>query len=235
MNRLLFGLRSHELMEEVGDGGPGDGTPPASTPPDTTEATPPATPPADGDEPKPYIGEPKPGEEQTPKPGDEPKEYGEEDYVKGVVKDEALLGNDSRVQLDEGYVKAMVPAFKEVGITPEQASKLANAFAKAQIDDARERLTARREHFESMKQESLRRYNERDWGQINAAIDANFKPGGVMNFVIRNSELGADPEFLALLHRLGASVGTDTPAGAVAGSGSGVGDANSFAGLSSMW
>lgn len=188
---------------------------------------------------KPYLG----GESATAeapvteaqKQAEAPKEWGEEDYVGGIKKDEALLGNDNGLQIDSGYIKSMVPAFKEAGLSPEQANKLANAFAKVQIDAAREQVKERNAFFEQMKQESMRRYNEADWRQINAAIDSNFAPNGRMNFVIRNSELGADPEFLALLHKLGASVKPDAVAGAASGAGSGTGDANSFQGISSMW
>lgn len=182
---------------------------------------------------KPFLG----GKEGQQGGGKEPpKTYEEKDYLAGIVKDEKLLGTDKNVTFDDGLIKAIAPTFKDLGITPEQASKLANAFAKAQLDQAQELSKSRVEYFAKMKDEAMRTYRENDWAQINAGIDSVFKPGGVMNYLIRNSELGADPEVLALMHKLGAAHATDKGVGAGAGGGSGSqGDGNPAHGISAAW
>lgn len=195
-----------------------------------------ATPP----EPKPFLGEVKPATDkpaaEAQKPAAEPPKPAEEaDYLKAVVKDKAILGDDDAIQLDQNLLKACVPVMQKHNISPEAANALANALAKAQIDDARARLKARVDYFEQMKQKSMQTYTMKDFEQISRGIDQNFKPGGVMNQVIRNSELGADPEFLALMHKLGAQAKEDGIDGAASGSGESLGSADSMEGLSKLW
>ena len=228
---MMRGLDTRLMEDEPGAGGtpPTNGeTPPANagTPP-TNGETPPAnagTPPANETDPKPFLGEPKP-----------PAPPSEEDYAKALVKDEALLGDDKRITLDADLYKACVPVMQKYGVTPEAANALANALAKAQIDDAKARMQARIDYFEKMKQESLRTYTPADFETINAGIDRWFKPGGIMNNVIRNSELGADPEFLALMHYLGKSAKEDGAAGAAGGGGGAGIDPDTAQGLSDLW
>jgi hypothetical protein len=219
-----------------GEGGQGGGTPPAEEKPAGTEG---GAPPAndEGAE-KPFLGEEgaKNGKEGTEEGKQEtPKPVEEAEYVAALVKDEALLGDDKSVQLDSALFKAVVPTLQKYGVSPEAANALANNLAKAQIEQAREASKARIEYFERMKQESMRTYTQKDFEQINKGIDKWFKPDGVMNRVIRNSELGADPEFLALMHHLGEAVKVDGIAGAGAGGGGSAGDANGIEGLSKIW
>lgn len=159
----------------------------------------------------------------------------ESEYLSALVKDEALLGDDKSITLDGELFKSVVPILQKHGIAPAAANEMANALAKAQIEQAKTAMQARMDYFEKMKQESLRTYTQRGFEKINAGIDKWFKPGGTMNQVIRNSELGADPEFLALMHHLGEMAAEDDGAGADAGGGYDAGDPNSIAGLSSMW
>ena len=180
----------------------------------------------------PTDGEPP---KNDPPKNDPPKTFEEKDYLDGIKKDTALLGNDDKVQLDGVLIKAMAPTFKELGLSPEQANKLANAFAKAQVDDAKGMMQQRLQSFQKMRDEATQKYTKNDFAQINAGIDKWFKPGGTMNQVIRNTELAADPEFLALMHHLGAEVAQDGAAGAGAGSGGSGGSANTFAGISGLW
>lgn len=223
MNRMMMltrGIDTRLLDDAPGAGG----TPPANTPPTNTPPanTPPAnTPPAEA---KPFLGEPKP-----------PAPPSEEEYTKALVKDEALLGDDKRITLDADLYKACVPVMQKYGVTPEAANALANALAKAQLDDAKARMQSRIDYFEKMKAESLRTYTPADFETINAGIDRWFKPGGIMNNVIRNSELGADPEFLALMHHLGKSAKEDGGQGAAGGSGGSGVDPNTTQGLSDLW
>ena len=165
----------------------------------------------------------------------EPSQATDDDYLKAFVKDEVLLGDDKDVQLDAELAKGVLPTARELGVSPQAFSKLANALAKAQVERAREDMRARVDYFNRMKEESVRRYSQRDFAKINAAIDHHFKPGGIMNSVIRNSELGADPEFLALMRRLGDEVAEDTSSGSAAGGGGAPYDPNSIADLAKMW
>ena len=200
---------------------------PTPTPEPTPAPTPEPTPTPESTptpEPKPFLGDPKP-----------PTPPSEEEYTKALVKDEALLGDDKRITLDADLYKACVPVMQKYGVTPEAANALANALAKAQVDDAKARMQQRIDYFEKMKAESLRTYTPTDFEAINAGIDRWFKPGGVMNSVIRNSELGADPEFLALMHHLGKAAKEDGGAGAAGGSGGAGVDPNTTQGLSDLW
>lgn len=180
-------------------------------------------------DPKPFLGDP-------PKDGaGDPKPVEESEYMAALVKDEALLGDDKSITLDGELFKSVVPILQKHGIAPAAANEMANALAKAQIEQAKAAMQSRLDYFEKMKQESLRTYTQRGFEKINAGIDKWFKPGGTMNQVIRNSELGADPEFLALMHHLGEAAMEDDGAGADSGGGADAGDPNSIAGLSSMW
>ena len=208
----------------------------------------------EGGEPKPFLGNPpkdgageppKDGAGEPPKDGagdppkdgagEPPKPVEEAEYIAALVKDEALLGDDKNIQLDGDLFKSVVPIFQKHGISAAAANEMANVLAKAQIEQVRAQTQARMDYFEKMKQESLRTYTPRGFERINAGIDKWFKPGGTMNNTIRNSELGADPEFLALMHHLGEAAMEDNGAGADAGGGYDAGDPNSIAGLSSMW
>ena len=164
-----------------------------------------------------------------------PDPLSDEAYDKALVKDTALLGEDKNLVIDHDLAKSVMPTARELGVSPEAFNRLANAMAKAQVDKAREELRGRIEYFEKMKQQSLRTYTQRDFEQINAGIDRWFKPGGIMNSVIRNSELGADPEFLALMHHLGAASRTDSGAGAANGGGGSGANPNGIDGLAKMW
>ncbi|MCQ2299958.1 MAG: hypothetical protein MJZ81_07545 [Bacteroidales bacterium] len=240
MKWLMFGHPA--AMDEAGDAtgeGAGGGSAAAGGAPaadggaTSAEATAPAAGSGEGEaEAKPYLG---PSSEK-PAAGAEGKQvYAEKDYLDGVKTDEKLFGAGSKVEISQDMVKAMAPTFSELGITPEQASRLANAMAKAQIEQNKAAAKDRIDYFERMKAASLEKYDDKAWAQINAAIDANFDPKGTMNYVIRNSELGADPEFLALLHKLGAAHVQDAVAGAAAGSGAGAGNGDTFAGISKLW
>lgn len=188
-------------------------------------------------DPKPFLGDP-PKDGAGEKDGDgagDPKPVEESEYMAALVKDEALLGDDKSITLDGELFKSVVPILQKHGIAPAAANEMANALAKAQIEQAKAAMQSRLDYFEKMKQESLRTYTQRGFEKINAGIDKWFKPGGTMNQVIRNSELGADPEFLALMHHLGEAAMEDDGAGADSGGGADAGDPNSISGLASIW
>lgn len=209
------------------DGGAGDPKPFLGDPPKDGAGDPPKD--GAGDPPKDGAGDP-------PKDGaGDPKPVEESEYMAALVKDEALLGDDKSVQLDGELFKSVVPVLQKHGIAPAAANEMANALAKAQLEQAKTAMQARMDYFEKMKQESLRTYTPRGFEKINAGIDKWFKPGGTMNNTIRNSELGADPEFLALMHHLGEAAMEDDGAGADSGGGADAGDPNSISGLASIW
>lgn len=237
-------LKSRVLMEEATDPAAenkdgGDTAPtnaePAATEPKTDDKT------ATADD-KPFLGDPKPKADEPatddkPNAADEPKNEppSDDDYMKAFVKDEKLLGNEKEIKLDSELAKAVLPTAKECGLSPENYAKLANALAAAQIQQAKDAMKNRVEYFQKMKQESLRTYTPRDFEAINAGIDKYFKPGGTMNYVIRNSELGADPEFLALMKTLGEHCREDGATGTTAAGGSKAYDPNDISGLAKQW
>lgn len=195
-----------------------------------------------GDEPKPYLGDgakdgqgEKPAGQGNGEGAADPKPATDDDYMKALAKDEKVLGGDGDVQFDEAMARAVLPTVRELGLSPEAFNRLANAVAKAQVEQVRERTRERAAHFEKMNAEAQRKYSPRDFEQINAGIDRCFRTGGTMNFVVRNSELGSDPEFLALMHRLGGAAREDNGAGAAAGGGEPGGDPNGADGMAKMW
>ena len=160
-------------------------------------------------------------------PKDPPAEVNDEDFVKLVVADEetkkfAEKSGAKNFELSAEVTKRMLPAFREVGMTPEQASKLSNAYAREQISQIAAYKQQRVENIKRMNQEAFKAFpNESDWKAIAAARDYFFKPagkdgkGGTMLHTIATSELGSDLEFLALL-----KFGTDrTPTAGGAGAG----------------
>lgn len=182
----------------------------------------------DGETTPPGEGEPN-GAESAPKPPDEKA------YLDAVRKDEGVFGKDDALEFDQRLVKSVIPVCQKHGISPEAANALANAFAKAQLDGAREALKERAARFQKMNGEARAKYSDQDFEQINRGIDKWFRPGGVMNAVVRNSELGSDPEFLALMHRLGAAEREDAGKGAAAGGDGSAGQEAGFAGIAAAW
>ena len=75
--------------------------------------------------------------------------------------------------------------------------------------------------MKEMNDAAFKQYPEqRDWDLIGAARDHFFKQGGTMSYTIAKSFLGADKEFLALLHFAGEKLAADdTPTGGAAGAG----------------
>lgn len=205
---------------------------PAPAAPDT------AKPDEGGD--KPFLGDPpadnaKPGDTTKPDDTNAPAAPDEKAYLDAIKKDEAVFGKDDNIAFDQGLVKAVIPVCQKFGISTEAANAMANAFAKAQLEGARAAFRERADYFQKMNGKARAKYSDADFAQINRSIDTHFKPGGVMNNVIRNSELGSDPEFLALMHTLGAAVKEDTGKGAAAGAGESGGDPNGSEGMAKIW
>ena len=239
---------------------PASNTPPAendpanTAPADGNPATTadPAAPAADQAQPtaeatdKPFLGNPPPKADEKPaddpnaadKPADDPnapKPPDEKDYLDAIKKDEAIFGKNDDLVFDQKLVKSVVPVLQKHNIPATVANEIANAFAKAQFEGARAEMKARSERFADMNGKARARFSDADFQQINRGIDMRFKPGGVMNGVIRNSELGSDPEFLALMHELGAAERIDTGKGTAEAGGAATGDPSGPDGLSKIW
>ena len=179
-------------------------------------------------------------EGSDPKPEDKgegakPDEVTEQSFIDGIKKDAAMLGDDESVELDADMIKAIAPVLKETGVSVDQANRLANALAKVQMDQARAAQQERIENFNKLNREAVAKWSPQDFKQINAGINKWFRKDGPMNYVIRHSELGSDPEFLALMHHIGAASMSDGLAGAAAGSGAPTGDGNGIDGMSKLW
>ena len=240
-------LKPRFLMEEAEDSTADNGKGEGDNEPTTTEPTK-DEPAKDTADDKPFLGDTKqkadePTKDEPAKDTADDKKADEqkaeppsdEDYMKAFVKDEKLLGNEKEIKLDSELAKAVLPTAKECGLTPENYAKLANALAAAQVQQAKDAMKNRVEYFQKMKQESMRTYTPRDFEAINAGIDKYFKPGGTMNYVIRNSELGADPEFLALMKTLGEHCREDNATGATTAGSSKAYDPNDISGLAKQW
>ena len=246
MNRLLMKLAGDMRLRDPEPGT--DGAPPASTPAPapTGEEKPadpaPATPATDpapaptGDEAPAdpldgvTLGENKPAEPNA-QPATPAPEINEEDYGKVAIDTDIAAD----VEVDQGAMKAVAPILKEAGVTPETAGKLVNALARYQVEQFKARNAERFADNKRMHDAAVQKYSKMDFAQINAGIDAAFKPGGIMNYVIRHSELGNDPEFLELMKWYGAHHPTNTqPSDSGTGSGT-TGQPAGFAGIAESW
>ncbi len=246
MNKLLMMILAGDCC--LRDPEPGtDGAPPASEPtptpapadgekPADTAAAPAPAPAGDETPADPLdgvtLGDNKPAEQQNAQPATTPApEINEDDYGKVAIDTDIA----SDVEVDQGAMKAVAPILKEAGVTPETAGKLVNALARYQVEQFKQRNAERFADNKRMHDAAVQKYSKMDFAQINAGIDAAFKPGGVMNYVIRHSEIGNDPEFLELMKWYGAHHPTNTqPSGGGVGGGT-TGQPAGFAGIADSW
>ena len=208
-------------------------TPTTTTPP--ASETPPAIPVAAATPPKtetPPATTTPPAGTETPPASTPPAEIKVEDYAANAKIDEAYAKD---VQIDKGAMDAVAPLLKEAGVTVEMANKLVNALAKYQIEQFKARQQERYDDNKKMHDAAIAKYSKADFEQINAGIDAAFKPDGVMNYIIRNSEIGNDPEFLALMRWYGEHKPTNTQPPAGAGTSGTTGQPAGFDGIASAW
>jgi hypothetical protein len=165
------------------------------------------------------------GGENTPPALDaETSKIADEEYTKALIADAETkkLAADEKIELSPELVKGMLPALKAAGVKPEQASALANSLAREQIKAEKARIAQRIENCKKMNAEAMKLYpSEEDWKMIGAGVERFFKPGGAMHYTITHSELGSDPEFLALMKYVGERVRADRAAGAASGTGGG--------------
>lgn len=248
--RLTF-YKHYPLMEEAGENGGAAGAAPApaaaedAAPTKATDAPAdpgdlsavtlganPATPAptAQGD-----AAQPAEGTQPAQKDGlqtDAPAEVKVEDYAAGAKIDDALAGD---VDVDRGAIAAVAPLLKEAGVSVEMANRLVNALAKYQVESFKSRQAERFADNKRMHDAAVARYSRADFEEINAGIDAAFKPDGVMNYVVRNSEIGNDPEFLALMKWYGSHKPTNLQPSAAAGTGGTTGQPAGFEGIAGAW
>ena len=206
-------------------------TPPAETPPgEKPTETPPAETPPSEENIKSAIAQKSEKPTETP-PAETPpaidaetSKIADEEYTKALVADAETkkLAADEKIELSPELVKGMMPALKAAGVKPEQAGALANALAREQIKAEKARISQRIENCKKMNAEAMKLYpSEEDWKVIGAGVERFFKPGGAMYYTITHSELGSDPEFLALMKYVGERVRADKAAGAASGTGGG--------------
>ena len=159
-------------------------------------------------------------------------EVNEEDYATKITLDETIAKD---VEVDAGAMNAVAPILKEAGVSVETAGKLVNALARYQVEQFKARNAERYADNKRMHDAAIQKYSKVDFEQINAGIDAAFARDGVMNYIIRNSEVGNDPEFLALMLWYGQHKPTNTqPAGGGGGGGT-TGQAAGFNGIAKAW
>ncbi len=180
--------------------------------------------------PKPAAPETKDGGEK--KPDEAAPEVPLEDYADKVSIDESIAQD---VMVDKGAMMAVAPLLKEAGVSVEMAGRLLNTLAKYQVEQFKERQQERYADNKRMHDAAVAKYSRADFEQINAGIDAAFKPGGTMNFVVRNSELGNDPEFLELMKWYGQHRPTDTQPSTAAATGGTTGQGAGFSGIAGAW
>lgn len=184
---------------------------PADPPSDPNPANPPADPPADPESAAGKIlnqnpanppADPKPGEP----PADPAQQFTDEDFTKAMVATDEVkkAAGDDTLELSSELVKGMLPSLRKHGITPEQAKSLANDMAMQQIAMAKTRAAERQADIKAMNDEAMKLYpDKQSWDAIGTGITTFFKPGGAMYETIAKSELGSDPEFLALMKWVG--------------------------------
>jgi len=240
MKKLLMMIHGDTRLRDAEPGT--DGTPPATTtttapattdaPTDTPATDAPTDTPDAGDLSQVTLGDGQPKTDPAPAQTPAPAEINEEDYATKVTI-EGEIAKD--VEVDPGAMKAVAPILKEAGVSVETAGKLVNALARYQVEQFKERNAQRFADNKRMHDAAIQKYSKADFEQINAGIDAAFKRDGVMNYIVRNSEIGNDPEFLELMKWYGAHHPTNTqPSGSGIGGGT-TGQPAGFAGIAESW
>lgn len=189
---------------------PVDPNPVDPTPPNPPAGDPPAGDPPAGDPPAgdPPAGDPPAGDPPAgdPPAGDPPKEFTDEDFTKAMTASDEVkkAAGDDTLELSPELVKDMLPMIRKCGISPDQAKELANELAMKQIAAAKAAAQTRADDIKKMNDEAYKIYpDKQSWEAIGAGIERFFKPGGTMHETIVRSELGSDPEFLALMKWVG--------------------------------
>ena len=153
-----------------------------------------------------------PNKDEKPKGEDgKPKELTPEEFAEqiGLPADDADLKD---MKLDPEIIKDVSPIAKELGLTPEQVSKLAVPVVKrmmAQAKEAQEKETAEyKDWYEKEKAAAIKEFGKEGLKTAALAVKAYVKPGSMLAVMIERG-LGNDKDFLRLLHKVGEGIRAD--------------------------
>lgn len=146
----------------------------------------PLTPPADA--------ETADGAAETPGLSEAP--VSPEKYAEGIVPEKG-----ARWFFEQDLVRQMAPALQELGLSQEQGSKLANAFARTQYDQALKEQAARNERMSAFNAavKEMTIANPKVLDQARSAIEHFFADSPVLKEIFYKTELGCDPKMITLL------------------------------------
>lgn len=199
---------------------PVDAPPPSEVPPALTSADPA---PAPSDAPPPADAKTLTTDDSKPAdpPADPPKPDDKAPEAKAavVVPEKYEFKLPEGVKLDEGFLDAMTPAFKEAGLSQEQASKLVDGYVKV----GQKLETQREADFQKWMSDQARDNDKairNEWGQ---EYDANFKTAqrGLARFfqdkdfyaVLDSTGIVRNPAFMRGLLQIGKMIREDVPPG----------------------
>jgi hypothetical protein len=154
----------------------------------------------------------------------EKKENGEgEETAEDIEKAITEGDNEFKGKWDAEQVKGMAPLLKELGVSKENASKLAVKLAELQTQQVKAyELKMRQEQIARIKEQDAKNaqeFSKADYKQIHAGMLRYTKPGGCLRRLLTTTELGTDPEVLRILHHLGSKQMEETNGDAASGSG----------------
>lgn len=124
-------------------------------------------------------------------------------YAEGIKPDEG-----AKWFFPQDEVKAMAPLLQEVGVTQEQASKLANAFARTRYEQAVKEETERSTRIDGFNREvrEMQLREPKIIEQAQAAISHFCKDSPALMQLFAHTELGCDPAMIRLLACAGRGV-----------------------------
>lgn len=162
--------------------------------------------------------EKKPGEgdDAAKKDGDQQKaEVTDEDYAKALAPVKDVYAGEFVAE----EMAAMVPAFKEAGLTPEQASKLASVYAARVEQQAKAEQAAYADEVKALTERVAKEIPKEDLVLARRAIDKICAGDPVLYQTILNGVLGSHPEFIKLAAMAGRNMTGDSIPGATGGGG----------------
>lgn len=126
-----------------------------------------------------------------------------EAYADGIKPDEG-----AKWFFPQDEVKAMAPLLQEVGVTQEQASKLANAFARTRYEQAVKEETERSTRMQGFNNQvrEMQLREPKIIEQAQAAISHFCKDSPALMQLFAHTELGCDPAMIRLLACAGRGV-----------------------------
>lgn len=126
-----------------------------------------------------------------------------EAYAEGIKPDEG-----AKWFFPQDEVKAMAPLLQEVGVTQEQASKLANAFARTRYEQAVKEETERSTRMQGFNNQvrEMQLREPKIIEQAQAAISHFCKDSPALMQLFAHTELGCDPAMIRLLACAGRGV-----------------------------